>query len=247
MSDDLTIEELARATGLTVRNIRAYQTKGLLSPPGLRGRTGIYGSAHLGRLRVVKEMQANGFSLRSIKSLLDAAPEGAEEELLRFEKALMAPWTSEEPEILTAAEIAARFGSPSAEVGRRAAALGVLRPLPDGNFEVRIPTLLAAAQELHAMGVTLERMLDVLERVEHNSKQVTKIFVDLFLEHLWRPFDQAGRPPERWKEVRESLEQIRPIASRVVNAAFAAAMEHAVEEAFSEELESHSQLAQEIG
>ena len=38
----MTFDELARRTRLTVRNIRAYQSRGLVPPPELRGRTGYY-------------------------------------------------------------------------------------------------------------------------------------------------------------------------------------------------------------
>ena len=38
--DLLTIDELAQRTGLTTRNIRAYQSRGLLPPPEVRVRTG---------------------------------------------------------------------------------------------------------------------------------------------------------------------------------------------------------------
>ncbi len=38
----MTIRELAERTGMTVRNIRAHQTRGLLPPPVVRGRTGYY-------------------------------------------------------------------------------------------------------------------------------------------------------------------------------------------------------------
>ena len=42
----LTIDELARETGMTVRNIRAHQSRGLLPPPVVRARTGYYGPEH---------------------------------------------------------------------------------------------------------------------------------------------------------------------------------------------------------
>ena len=35
---EMTIRELAERTGMTVRNIRAHQTRGLLPPPVVRGR-----------------------------------------------------------------------------------------------------------------------------------------------------------------------------------------------------------------
>ena len=40
---ELTIEQLAHETGMTVRNIRAHQSRGLLPPPEVRSRTGYYG------------------------------------------------------------------------------------------------------------------------------------------------------------------------------------------------------------
>ena len=36
--EEVTIDELARLTGATVRNIRAYQSRGLLPPPEIRAR-----------------------------------------------------------------------------------------------------------------------------------------------------------------------------------------------------------------
>ena len=46
----LTIDALAARVGLTVRTVRAYAGRGLLPPPTLRGRTGLYGEEHLARL-----------------------------------------------------------------------------------------------------------------------------------------------------------------------------------------------------
>ena len=45
----LTIDELAQRVGMTVRNIRAHQSRGLLPPPVVRGRTGYYGPDHVAR------------------------------------------------------------------------------------------------------------------------------------------------------------------------------------------------------
>lgn len=43
-TEELTIDQLAAAVGLTVRTVRSYTTRGLLPPPRLRGRTGLYGA-----------------------------------------------------------------------------------------------------------------------------------------------------------------------------------------------------------
>src|SRR4051794_34695752 len=51
---DLTIDELAQRTGMTVRNIRAHQSRGLLPPPEVRGRTGFYGPDHVARIELIQ-------------------------------------------------------------------------------------------------------------------------------------------------------------------------------------------------
>ena len=48
--DLLTVDELAAATGLTVRTTRYYAGMGLLPPPVRRGRMAYYGPEHRARL-----------------------------------------------------------------------------------------------------------------------------------------------------------------------------------------------------
>ena len=66
----LTIGELARAAGMTVRNVRNHQARGLIGPPALVARTGYYGAEHLERLKLIRAMQAEGFNLEAIRCLL---------------------------------------------------------------------------------------------------------------------------------------------------------------------------------
>ena len=68
---------------MTVRNIRAHQSRGLLPPPEVRGRTGYYGAEHVARIELIKEMQADGFNLRAIRRLMETS-DGAVEEVLGF-------------------------------------------------------------------------------------------------------------------------------------------------------------------
>ena len=75
-SDEYTIDRLAQASGVTVRNIRAHQSRGLLPPPEVRGRTGFYSQEHVARLQLINEMQADGFNLNAIKRILDGMPPG---------------------------------------------------------------------------------------------------------------------------------------------------------------------------
>jgi DNA-binding transcriptional MerR regulator len=72
----LTIDQLAAATGTTSRRIRSYQTLGLLPHPELRGRTGLYGTAHASRVSSILRLQELGFSLESLALLFGALEAG---------------------------------------------------------------------------------------------------------------------------------------------------------------------------
>ena len=120
---ELTIDELARRTGMTVRNIRAHQSRGLLPAPQVRGRTGFYGAEHEARIGLIRELQADGFKLEAISRLLDSAG-GSSEEVLRFTRAVKALFEDEQPQIVSAAELAERWDAgdtaPRASKGREA-------------------------------------------------------------------------------------------------------------------------------
>jgi DNA-binding transcriptional MerR regulator len=76
--NQLTIEQLAAQSGMTVRNIRSHQARGLVSPPEVRVRVGYYGPEHREQLRVIQDLQTAGFNLRGIKRLFSIAAELAE-------------------------------------------------------------------------------------------------------------------------------------------------------------------------
>lgn len=114
--DELTIDELARETGMIVRNIRSHATRGLLPPPAVRARTGCYGPEHVARLRLILELQAAGHNLAGIKHLLSRTGGSAAEEVLGFARSLLAPYESEAPEVIDAQELRERFGDTEAVV-----------------------------------------------------------------------------------------------------------------------------------
>src|SRR3954447_8579280 len=96
--EELTIDQLARATGMTVRNVRAHQSRGLLPPPEVRARTGYYGPDHVARLRLIQEMQAEGFKLSAIERLI--GEHGADaDRFVGLRQAVTAPFAEEAPEV----------------------------------------------------------------------------------------------------------------------------------------------------
>jgi DNA-binding transcriptional MerR regulator len=237
---DLTIDELARRTGMTVRNLRAHQSRGLLPPPEVRGRTGFYGAEHVARVELIKELQADGFNLEAIRRLIQNAG-GSTSEVLRFTRAARETFEQEAPEVVTVDELAERWGGTgSAALLDRAIAIGLLRPLGDGRLEERSPRLGRAGVELARLGIPTEHALEVLEALRRHAEGVAHTYVSLFLDEVWRPFVDAGRPAERWPAVMEALERLRPLATESLLAMFGLVMTDAVEEAVGEELRRES-------
>src|SRR5436305_2983846 len=144
--NQLTIEQLAAETGMSVRNIRAHQARGLLAPPEVRMRVGYYGPEHVAQLRLIRDLQDDGFNLAGIKRLLDDT-HGTAERLLRFKRALTASTRTERAETLSISELAERFRISAEEataVLSKSQKLGVLVPVGEDQYEVPSPSLLAA-------------------------------------------------------------------------------------------------------
>jgi len=233
----MTIDELAHRTGMTVRNIRAHQSRGLVPPPEVRGRTGYYGDEHVARIELIKELQADGFNLEAIRRLLESAG-GSSAEVLDFSRTLRAPFEDEQPEILSADEMAERWGGPlDPALMARSEKLGLLRDLGEGRFEILSPRIQRAGVELAALGVSPDTALDVAAKLRTHARGVARVFIELFMDSVWKPFNQAGRPEEEWPKVREALERLRPLASEALLAIFQQVMSEAVEEAAGRELQ----------
>ena len=71
MAVEYRVEELAASAGVRVDTVRFYQGRGLLPAPRREGRVAFYQEAHLERLRRVRELLADGFTLAQIGRIFD--------------------------------------------------------------------------------------------------------------------------------------------------------------------------------
>ncbi|PIE27746.1 MAG: hypothetical protein CSA58_02685 [Micrococcales bacterium] len=85
------MERLADLAGMTPRNVRAYQQRGLLAPPKRSGRNAWYSWDHLARLRLVSALHEHGLTLKVIADLVERG--AADAELARLDREeLSATW-----------------------------------------------------------------------------------------------------------------------------------------------------------
>ncbi|MFG2020853.1 MerR family transcriptional regulator [Actinomadura geliboluensis] len=238
------IDELARLAGSTVRNIRAYQDRGLLPPPRLEGRVGLYDDSHLARLRLIGNLLGRGYTFAVIKDLLSAWETGKDVgEVLGLEKVLTDPWSDEIPGTTTYEELVEIFGAgldedEVARVRERTIELGLIEP--DGDtFRVPSPRLLHVGAELVAAGIPLDSVLDIAAEIRADCDVIAGRFVNLVQENV---FDRLERQPSpdgaEVAEIAAVVRRMRPLVKMVVDPFIARAMEARVQEALGERLET---------
>ncbi|MGW2179689.1 MerR family transcriptional regulator [Streptomyces sp. NPDC001732] len=223
------IEDLAHASGATVRTIRAYQDRGLLPTPERRGRANVYRDTHLARLRQIADLLDRGYTLASIKELLDAWDTGRGlGGVLGLVAEVHGPWTDERADRITRAELNEMFGgTPDAEAVAEAMDLGVLEPIPgrDDEFLVPSPQELAVAVELYAAGVPLSAISGHLRELRGQVEQIASRFLEFTTEHVFARY-LGHRPPtdSDAAEAAAMVRRLRPLAQQTVDAELARAM-----------------------
>lgn len=237
MSDELTVDQLAAAVGMTVRNVRAYAARGLLPAPRLVGRTGYYGSDHVARLRMVREMLAEGYTLAAVERALAGSSHAAGETSLALHKALLSPFQPEQPEETTATALAARAGA-AVQPGlmQLLADMGVVDLLDGDRVRVLDPALVAAGLQVMRLGIEPAQVIEAQRRVIELVEQAAEAYVGMFQTTIWADFVARGLPEDEWPRMQEAVERLQPLAAQALLASFRTAMADAVARALEAEV-----------
>lgn len=238
MPGKMTIDELAREAGTTTRNIRAYQTKGVLEPPNIVGRIGYYGDDHLTRLKLISRLQQRGFGLAAISDLLAAWDSGSSlSEVLGFQDALLAPWTDESAEKVSRDQLEELFPDIVSQphLVEQAKKLDLLAEEDDG-YRLPSPRLAKVGAKLVSIGVPLSAVLAQAELMKEDIDNMAMRLVAMFSVYVWEPFVSGETPNRALSDVTEILQEMRPLAAEAVSVFLARAMEAATEAAALEDL-----------
>ncbi|MEU7020682.1 MerR family transcriptional regulator [Streptomyces sp. NPDC046203] len=224
------IEDLAHRSGATVRTIRAYQDRGLLPRPERRGRSNVYGETHLARLRQIADLLDRGYTLASIKELLEAWDAGRGlGGVLGLVAEVDGPWTDEEADRISRAELDARFGGePDEDAVQEAIELGVLERVTGRESEeylVPSPQELAVAAELYAAGVPLGAITGHLRELRGQVEHIAARFLEFTSEHVFARYLEHRPPTDAdATEAATLVRRLRPLAQQTVDAELARAM-----------------------
>jgi DNA-binding transcriptional MerR regulator len=229
---EMRIDELAARTGVTSRNIRAYQAKGLLPAPRLEGRTGYYDDGHVQRLEMIEELSERGFSLAAVKALLDAWAQGGDlGDLIGFERLVAAPFVDAEPERMKVSELLERFPDAADDPSllQRAIEEGVIDQVDGEEVVLPAPMLVEAGQELTRLGIPLADVLDLVGAIRADVADIADRCVDLVGDRVAPAVLASAPDPETLAELSDAVARLRTIALEVVRPFLVQELNRAVE------------------
>ncbi len=188
------IDDLAARTGTTVDTVRFYQAKGLLPPPRRVGRGAVYSEAHVERLQWIRDLKGKGFTLTSIKRILDGDLEEADVKLAET----VVSERSRTGRLLTLEELAQCSGISVALV-QAVEREGLIEPVDEDGRKLYTEgdaVAIARGLELVSAGLPLSELLALAREHDRVMRQVAQRAVDVFIRYVRQPLISGDTPKQ---------------------------------------------------
>ncbi len=233
---EYTVDELAREAGSTVRNLRAYQDRGLLPPPERRGRAGVYFASHLRRLRLINRLLERGYNIANIKELLQSWEHGHDlDHVLGLDEAIVGPWNLETAGNIEFSDLQALFGDELNDAVIDQALEQGLLAFDGERISIPSPRLFNAGVELYRAGIPLAALLDHLAVLRIDTEHLAAGIVRLVVTHL---VDKPGADllpgAADLERLADVFQRLRPVAEQVVLVELARGLKRSANEMLGE-------------
>ena len=201
--------------------------------PELRGRKGFYGPEHLARLRLIHDLRERGFSLESIRHLIERDPEDSLEDAIEFTRALLVEPADEEPQRRLEPGLPRALGRPAHARARQARGEARLRP-PRRRRRVGDPQPAARARvesrsaSSASRSRTRSRSARSCSAARARSRAPTSSCSSSASGSRSR---RPASPRRSGRSVRAALDRLRPLAGESLLAVFEMVMADAIEQA----------------
>jgi DNA-binding transcriptional MerR regulator len=234
--EEFTVDELAARAGMTVRNVRAYASRGLIDAPRLEGRTGYYSLEHLQRLQLIREFIDRGYTLSAVERAVHRSGSSAGHtlDLLRL---LDEPHHHAEPEIMSRDALAALAGVERDDA--LIVALGefnLVEWLDDEKVRLLQPTVVRAGAAAVALGLDAKTVITMFPLLSTNLREIADAFVSGVASEIFKPFVDAGMPEEDWPRILQSIESLLPVASQATLSIFRSQLSEAIDREIGQQL-----------
>jgi DNA-binding transcriptional MerR regulator len=244
-SGEYRIDDLARLAGTTTRNIRVYRDRGLLHPPLRVGRLALFNDTHLTRLRLITSMLDRGYNIAHVREMITAWEQGKDlGDVLGLETAIAGTWAAEKPQTMAIAEAKRLINDEHAF--DRLVGSGLIRIEQDGQDATVVrPKLIEAFNDVRQYGITIDKLIDIHERVLPLVNQISSILVQAGAEHVQDHIKPGVALPDDTEvaELITMLVQFRTQAVAAVTATLASSIESTIEELVSRILADYVEKA----
>lgn len=226
----LTVDELAAATGMTVRNTRYYAGLGLLPPPERRGRVAYYNAGHRARLELIRALQEHGFTLAAIERYLSRLPLDASPEELAIQRTTLTSWTAGKQETLTRRQLCERAGRDLSEdeIELLETMRGVRRVAGGrgDRFEL-LPPFETATQAL-TLGLPVESFVKASGVIGRHMDELVDELTGILREQILEPFRRSEHTAEEAAAFEATYSRLRQLTLEGLVAAFQLAADEVI-------------------
>ncbi|MCG8150563.1 MerR family transcriptional regulator [Pimelobacter simplex] len=217
----LTLEELTARVGLSVRTVRFYTSRGLVPPPIRRGRSGYYSAVHVARIELVLELQSHGFTLSAIERYVAGIPDDASPEDIALARTMLAPWQSDLPVEMDAAQLQKKAGRAlSDDDVATLQALGVIRLR--GSAYLVASNQLAIGVRLLELGFPRDVAVAAAKVYQEHGQQMAEELYAVINDQLAPLYDN-----DKSEHFREIMERLKPLSVGGLVTAYEAAVARA--------------------
>lgn len=204
------LEELARLSEVSARNIRAYRERGLLDPPKRAGRTALYGDSHLAQLKMISELLGRGFTMTHIAEFFARMNDGHDvADILGLQRAVVGPPRGSRAE---SAPLRSLPLDPAGDDAARLVDLGLAEVI-DGALVVIDPDLADVVAAAPDQPLYVETILRIQETSKTAVDDLARRVVNSLLEQLLARFGADFIPkPADMTELRGLIQAYQDLA-----------------------------------
>ncbi len=214
----MTVDELATASGLSVRTTRYYASLGLIPAPLRRGRLAYYEQVHLAHLELVRALQDHGFTLQAVERFIADLPSEATLEDLALQRAMLTSWSPRPTERVTL-----RVLEEKAQRSLASLDLDVLEAIGaldrDGDLFVPMPSFLVGV-ELLDVDISREAMEVAGEAIRRHMENLVTELTAILHAQVLEPFRSVQHAPEDAERLEKTMGRLRRLTLEAVVSGF---------------------------
>ena len=228
-----TVDELAAATGMTVRTTRYYAGLGLLPAPERRGRMAYYSTVHRARLELIRSLQDHGYTLAAIEKYLARLPLDASAEDLAIQRVMLTGWKAGPSETVTGAELERRLGRPLDEgVAATLVDTGAIRL--DGDRFVVLDAF-DLSRQLLDLDLPLESLVEANEAITRHMEGLADELTAVLRTRVLAPFRRTEHTEQDTARFEETMTRLRELTMQAVVTGFQRAANQVIDRSLAED------------